>query len=61
MRGRAAKGDITNGRANLTLAEEEAIVQCIIDQDARGFSPRRADVQDMADLLMDRRGVTTSE
>jgi hypothetical protein len=56
MRSRAAKADITNSRANLSPAEEEAIVQYILDQDVRGFSPWRADVQDMANLLMDKRG-----
>jgi hypothetical protein len=56
MAGRPGKADTTNGRANLTPAEEEAIVQYILDQDARGFCFRKVDVQDIADLLMDKRG-----
>jgi hypothetical protein len=54
--GRATRIGKKNGPANLTPAEEEAIVEYILKQDAQGFSPRRADVQDMANLLMDKRG-----
>ena len=55
MAGRIAQADAQHGKANLTAAEEEAIVQYILEQDARGFSPRRQDVQDMADVLMEAR------
>jgi hypothetical protein len=57
MTGRATRIRKKNGPANLTPAEEEAIVEYILKQDAQGFYPRRADVQDMANLLMDKRGV----
>jgi hypothetical protein len=40
----------------LTLAEEQAIVQHILDLDTRGFPPRLAAVKDMADSLLDERG-----
>lgn len=36
----------------LTPSEEDAIVRYIIELDTRGFSPRRADVEDMANLLL---------
>jgi hypothetical protein len=41
----------------LTSTEEEAIVQYIIYLDSRGFSPRPADVGDMANLLRKKRDV----
>jgi hypothetical protein len=56
MAGRASQADSHYGPTTLTSAEEEAIVQYIFQLDTRGFSPRRADVQDMADLLMAKRG-----
>ncbi len=36
---------------NLTELEEGVIVNHILDQDSRGFSPRQADVEDMANYL----------
>lgn len=36
----------------LTLLEEEAIVQYILDLDSRAFSPRRSAVEDMANRLL---------
>ena len=36
---------------NLTELEEQIIVNYIIDRDSRGFSPRQADVEDMANYL----------
>src|SRR4051794_5085466 len=56
MAGKPSKADKANGKPTLTTAEEDAIVQYVLDLDSRGFSPRRADVQDMADLLMAKRG-----
>lgn len=40
----------------LTQVEEESIVEYILSRDARGFSPRLADVTEMADLLLAVRG-----
>jgi hypothetical protein len=37
------------------IAEEDAIVQYILHLDSRGFSPRKADVEDMANLLLAKR------
>jgi hypothetical protein len=39
----------------LTEAEEDVIVQYILQLDSRGFSPRKADVEDMANLLLAKR------
>jgi hypothetical protein len=33
---------------NLTELEEQIIVNYILDRDSRGFSPRQANVEDMA-------------
>ena len=54
--GRASKADKKNGKSTLTLAEEAAIVEYVFDLDLRGFSPRRADVEDMANRLLEMRG-----
>ena len=56
MKGHSAKVDSYNARSNLTKIEEEVIVQYILDQDSRGFSPRIAEVGDMANLLLRKRG-----
>jgi hypothetical protein len=37
----------------LTEMEEEIIVLHIFDQDARGFSPRLAEVEDIANYLLE--------
>jgi predicted XRE-type DNA-binding protein len=55
MAGKAPKADKTSGKPTLTSSEEEAIVQYVLQLDLRGFSPRRADVLDMADLLLGKR------
>jgi hypothetical protein len=36
---------------NLTELEEQIIVNYILDRDSRGFSPRQANVEDMANWL----------
>jgi hypothetical protein len=36
---------------NLNKLEEQIIVNYILDRDSRGFSPRQADVEDMANYL----------
>jgi hypothetical protein len=56
MNGQTAKADSYHGRSNLTKIEEEAIVQYILDQDSRRFSPRIVDVGDIANLLLRKRG-----
>ncbi|KAF4456200.1 hypothetical protein F53441_1618 [Fusarium austroafricanum] len=46
------KTDTHSSQSNLTIAEEDAIVQYISQLDSRGFSPQKADVEDMANLLL---------
>ena len=45
------KTEERNVQHNLTLTEEETLVQYILDLDSRGFPLRINDVRDMADLL----------
>lgn len=51
MKGRTLRGDIRNGRQKITKSEEDAIVQYVLDLEERGFSPRIAGVEDMANLF----------
>jgi len=44
-----------NGR-KLTLTEEETVVRYILDLDARGFPPLKAEVGDIADKILAERG-----
>ena len=39
----------------LTELEEEIVIQYIFDRDSRGFSPRLADVEDIANYLLEAR------
>jgi hypothetical protein len=55
MTGVTPKALSVNAFQNLTTVEEEVIVQYILDRDSRGFSPRVADVGDMANLLLRKR------
>ncbi|KAK2684214.1 hypothetical protein QWA68_017026, partial [Fusarium oxysporum] len=52
MAGKPSKTDTHSSQSNLTIAEEDAIVQYISQLDSRGFSPQKADVEDMANLLL---------
>ena len=56
MNGRTSKPDSRNARRKLINSEEDAIVQYILDLDERGFPPRIASVEDMANLLLEKRG-----
>ncbi len=40
----------------LTELEEEVIVRNILDMDSRGFAPRMAGVEDMANFILESRG-----
>ena len=57
MVSKLAKRDYRNKRYNLTLAEEETIVRYILDLDSRGFLPLIASIEDIASLLLERRGI----
>lgn len=53
----------TEQRANghkLTITEEDTLVQWISSMDKRGATPRPVAVQDMANILLSERGLTTS-
>jgi hypothetical protein len=50
--GKSSTVDRVNDKRAMTTAEEDAIVRYVLGLDSREFSPRRADVQDMADLLV---------
>lgn len=52
MKGRVAKPEKRNARHNLTSSEEETIIRYVLDLDSRGFPPRIASVEDMANLLL---------
>jgi len=43
---------------NLSKLEEEVIIQKILDLDSRGFAPRLAGVEDMANFILESRGGT---
>ena len=40
----------------LTKLEEEVIIRNILDMDSRGFAPRLAGVEDMANFILESRG-----
>jgi hypothetical protein len=56
MNGRPALPERRPASHKLTALEEEVIVQKILDIDARGFAPRLASVEDMANFILNSRG-----
>jgi hypothetical protein len=56
MNGITSRSDVKPNCLKLTKLEEETIVRHIFDRDSRGFSPRLADVEDMANYLLEARG-----
>jgi hypothetical protein len=56
MAGRPSRSDTRPKVQKLTELEEEIIISHIFDRDSRGFSPRLANVEDMANYLLDTRG-----
>ena len=51
MNGRRARQDTRANSSKLKELEENALLQYILDLDARGFPLRLADVEDMANVL----------
>lgn len=57
INGKTSKANTRPPMQKLTESEEYAIVQYILDRDTRRFSPRLADVADMANLLLKTRNM----
>jgi hypothetical protein len=51
MNGSTSLPERRPANTNLSDLEEQIIVNYILDRDSRGFSPRQADVEDMANYL----------
>jgi hypothetical protein len=56
MNGRTSLRESRPAITNLTILEEEVIVRNILDMDFRGFAPRLASVEDMANYILKSRG-----
>ena len=54
--GKTSRRDCEPNSKRLTLLEEEAIIQRILDESLRGVPPSKANVRDMADKLLRERG-----
>jgi hypothetical protein len=52
MNGRRSRRDILPNSRKFTELEEKALLEHILDLDSRGLSPRLADVEDVANLLL---------
>ena len=57
VRGTQPQAGRRDAQRPLTIAEEEEIIQHVVDLDTRGFSPRIDHVRDMANRLCEIRGV----
>jgi len=55
-RGRVHRPLISPNNRKLTLTEEETVVRYILDLDARGFAPLKAEVRDIANKILAERG-----
>jgi predicted XRE-type DNA-binding protein len=56
MAGRTPRPETKANRQKLSKLEEEVIIRYILDLDSRGFAPRLASVEDIANLLLKSRG-----
>ena len=52
LRGRCARQDTRPNSLKLDVLEEKCILQYILDLDTRGFPPKLADVEEMANVLL---------
>ncbi len=55
MAGRTPRNEIRPNCIKLSEIEEEVIIQNILDLDSRGFAPRLASVEDMANFILESR------
>ena len=51
----SSRSDCRNGRLNLTKSKEDTIVQHVLSLDERGFPPRVAGLETMANFLLEKR------
>jgi Tc5 transposase DNA-binding domain/helix-turn-helix, Psq domain len=56
MAGRTSRDETRSNCHKLSTLEEEVLVQYILDLDSRGFAPRLAGVEDMANYILESRG-----
>ena len=56
MNGRTSLRESRPAITNLTILEEGVIVRNILDMDSRGFAPRLAGIEDMANYILKSRG-----
>ena len=54
--GRPSRSDTRTNCHKLTKVEEQVIVRNILEMDSRGFAPRLAGVEDMANFILESRG-----
>jgi hypothetical protein len=56
MAGLTARPETRPNRQKLSELEEGVIIRYILDLDTRGFAPRLASVEDMANYILESRG-----
>jgi len=56
MTGRTYRPETRPNRQKLSELEEEVITRYILDLDSRGFAPRLAGIEDMANYILESRG-----
>jgi hypothetical protein len=56
MAGRTSYNETRPNRQKLTTLKKEVIIRNILDLDSRGFVPRLASVEDMANYILESRG-----
>ena len=57
MTGQVSRYETRPNRHKLTELEEEVVIRHILELDTRGFTPRLASVEDIANYILDSRGV----
>jgi hypothetical protein len=56
MNGRTPIYEYRPGASKLTEIEEEIIIQNILDMDTRGFAPRLAGIEEIANYILESQG-----
>jgi hypothetical protein len=60
INGRTPRTEVQPNRQKLSELEEGVIIRYILDLDYRGFAPRLASVEDIANYILESRGGNTS-